>query len=300
MIRKILLAVAGLAAAAVLIALLFVGSKIRAFDASVARTWDVTPPAITASTDPAIVARGQHLAESIGGCIECHGEHAEGKLGEDLGPLGEVHGPNLTRGGMGAVYSDAELGRAVRHGIKKTGHTVLFMPSHDLEWWPDDDLQAVVSWVRAQPDSPNAVPPSKIAPLGKLLDRVDAIPLDIARRIDHDYQRAASVTPAPTADYGANLIRLCSGCHGATFSGGPIPGVPPDIPPPGNLTPHATGLKDWTYAEFVRLLNEGIKRDGTPLHEFMPIRTLKTMNDVEKEAMWLAFQALEPAEYGGR
>ena len=35
------------------------------------------------------------------------------------------------------------------------------------------------------------------------------------------------------------------------------------MPIVANLTPHETGLKDWTEADFIRALREGKRKDGT-------------------------------------
>jgi mono/diheme cytochrome c family protein len=39
-----------------------------------------------------------------------------------------------------------------------------------------------------------------------------------------------------TVEYGRYLAAGCVGCHGAGYSGGKIPGTPPDFLPTANLT----------------------------------------------------------------
>jgi mono/diheme cytochrome c family protein len=281
----------------------FVYAQASAFDASLDKVYAVTSPAIVASTDPAVIARGKHLSESLGGCDSCHGSDLGGKPGEAMGPLGLLHYPNLTRGkgGVGARYSDGELARLVRHGIKANGKGIRFMPSQDMHWWPEQDLVAIVSYVRSVPNVDRTLPDdSHIGVLGKLLDRLDQLPLDVARRIDHHAPPPKVPAPAPTAAYGKYLAMPCSGCHGPGLSGGKIPGAPPDLPVPTNITPHATGIKHYTEADFMKLVNTGIKPNGKKLDPFMPLPTLTAMNDVEKKALWAYLSTLPPKPFGGR
>jgi cytochrome c553 len=275
---------------------------VSAFDKSVDKVYDVQVTGIAASADPVQIARGKHLAESLGGCTECHGADLGGKLGKEMGPIGLLHGPNLTsgKGGIGKHYSDAQLARVIRHGVKASGKTLRFMPSQDLSWWPDAELIALVSYLRSVPPVDRTIPESDIGVLGKVLDRLDNVVLDVARRIDHQAMRPSVPEPQPTAQYGKYLALLCTGCHGPGLSGGKIPGAPPEIPIPPNITPHATGIEAYSEADFMKLLNTGIKRDGKKLDPFMPLAALTAMNDVEKKALWTYLRSVPPKPFGGR
>lgn len=273
-----------------------------AFDASVDHVYAIPPLPIHAVHDPAVIARGKHLVESQGGCLECHGRDLGGKPGEDLGPLGEVPAPNLTsgRGGVAGRYTDGELARLLRHGVRASGRSLRFMPAQDISWWPDDDVQAVVSYLRSVPAVDRTLGETRIGLLGKLLDRLDALPLDVARRVDHAAPRPKTLPARATAEYGALLARACTGCHGAQFSGGAIPGAPAELPVPANLTPHATGLLGASESDWQRLLDHGIKRNGQPLDPFMPIESLRALDTVERSALWKFLQALPARPFGER
>jgi mono/diheme cytochrome c family protein len=280
----------------------FVFAQVSAFDSSVDTVYDVQVEGIVASNDPAVLERGRHLAESLGGCTSCHGEDLGGKEGEAMGPIGMLHAPNLTtgKGGVAGRYSDAQFARVVRHGIKANSKTLRFMPSMDFAWWPDDDLAALVSYLRSLPPVDRDFPGGHVGVIGKVLDRLDVLQLDVARRIDHAERRPQSLTPEPTAQYGANIGLLCKGCHGPTLSGGPIPGAPPELPVPTNITPHETGIKAYTEQDFTRLLETGIKRDGKKLDPFMPIQALTAMNEIEKKALWAYLRSVPAKPFGGR
>jgi mono/diheme cytochrome c family protein len=272
-----------------------------AFDASLEKVYDVPLPKLERSTDPAVLARGKHIAEAVYACAtaDCHGPGLGGGKTLVMGPLGSITGPNVSAGGLGMAYSDGELARLLRHGIKKDGRSVRFMPSHDLEWLPDSDLAALISHLRTLPPVSKANGPIELKPLAKFLDRMDAIPLDIARRIDHA-KAGRGPAPSPTKEYGALLGRTCTGCHGAKLSGGPIPGAPPEIPIPSNLTPDESGLKGWTFEDFDKLLVQGLRKNGKKLDPFMPIEAFGKLDETEKRALFLFLQSLPPAPFGNR
>lgn len=279
----------------------FVYVQTSAFDASMAKVYDVPLPSVTRSTDAAVIERGKHLAESVAACTnsDCHGADLAGGKTISIGPVGTITGPNMTE--ALPRYSDGELARIIRHGIKKDGTSVHLMPSQEFGWLPMEDVTAIVSYLRTVPkiDKPNG--PITVGVLGKVLDRQNKFPMDVARRIDHAARaKEAAPKPEPTATYGAYLAKSCNGCHGDGFSGGPIPGAPPSMPIPKNLTPDATGLKGWAFSDFERVCNEGVSKDGRKLDPFMPYATLAKMNDTEKKALWAYLQSVPPKPFGQR
>jgi mono/diheme cytochrome c family protein len=265
------------------------------------KVYDIPLTQVTRSTDPAVIARGKHLVESIGACgaKDCHGSALSGGNTLNIGPLLTMSAPNITPNGMGAVYNDAELFRLVRHGIKKDGRSLRFMPAHEISWMADADLTAIISYVRTVPgvDKPNG--PMEIKTLGKFLDRKEQIIIDVARKIDHGPHKDPP-PPAPTVDYGSYIGKLCTGCHGEHLSGGPIPGAPASMAVPLNLTPHETGLKGWTYEDFDKLVTTGIRKNGQMVAKMMPIENLAKMDETEKKALYAYLMSLAPLPFGGR
>lgn len=280
----------------------FVFVQVRAFDASMDKTYDQPPLKSEKSTDPAVIARGKHLVDSIAGCSskDCHGADLAGGNTLKMGPLGELTGPNITGAGMLAAYSDGELGRVIRYGIKKSGKSALFMPAQDFNWMNDAEITAVVSYLRSVPnvDKPNG--PLKFGVLGKVLDRQGAFVADVARKISAGPVEIYNGQPEPTANYGKFIAKSCMGCHGETFSGGKIPGAPADMPIPLNLTPHETGLKGWTQDDFNKLIVKGDRKNGQKLNPFMPIENYGQMDDTEKTALFTYLMSLPPKAFGGR
>jgi hypothetical protein len=246
-----------------------------------------------------VIERGKHLTQSLAGCAlkDCHGPDFGAGKTTDGGPIGIMAAPNVSN--IVPAYSDGELGRLIRHGVKKDRHTVRFMSVHEFNWFNDADVVAVISYLRTVPPVDRATSAMTIKTLGKILDRKGLIPIDIARRIDHEHIETGP-PPSPTAEYGRFIARLCSGCHGESFGGGPIPGAPPDFPVPLNLTPDATGLQGWTYEDFEHIAKTGVRKNGKKLAEFMPIEAIANMDDVERHALWAYLSSLKPVPFGTR
>lgn len=269
------------------------------YDQSMSAVLEVPPVNLGVVSDSTLLARGEHLATSFGGCTGCHGPDLSGSPVESFGPIGTMSPPNITtgQGGVGSQYTDAELARAIRHGIGRDGTSLSFMPTEEHAWWPDADVQAVVAYVRSVPPVDVQREPSSVGVLGKVLTGfgvMDFRSAIVAAKSDH----GAPPDPEPTARYGAFLALSCKGCHGAELSGGPIPGAPADLAVPSNLTPHETGLKDWTYDDFKTLLATARRPDGSVLDEFMPTENLNRMSNLEKTAMWEYLRTIEPRETG--
>jgi hypothetical protein len=173
------------------------------------------------------------------------------------------------------------------------------MPVQDIAWLPQDDVVAIVSYLRTVPPVDRENKAIVVRTLGKILDRQDKLIFDVARRIDHT-KAETPPAPAPTAEYGAFLSRLCTGCHGDHLSGGPLPGAPSSIPTPLNLTPDASGLKDWSFDDFDRLMRTGVRKNGKQLDPFMPLECLRNFDDVEMHALWAYLRTLPPTVLGRR
>jgi hypothetical protein len=300
-VKRVLQGILGIALVLGLSGFVYVRVEVSAYDKSMERVYDIPVPTVTISKDPAVLERGNHLAHSVMPCAvdDCHGGDLAGGKTTVMGPLGTLTAPNISAAGLGAAYTDGELVRLLRHGIKKDGRSVRFMPVQDSNWLPEADLVAIVSYLRTMPpvDKPNG--PCEFGTLAKVLDQRGQVAVDVARHIDHDHVELAP-PPSPTVDYGRFLGRLCTGCHGEHLSGGPIPGAPSSIPVPLNLTPHETGLQGWTYDDFAKLLDTGERKNGKKLDPFMPLAAFKNYDDTERHAIWAFLQTLPPTPLGNR
>lgn len=264
-----------------------------------ARTYDVIGANFTIPNDPALLAEGERLFVSRGcGDGNCHRGDAGGGIFE-LGPLGSLSPANLTV--VTAGWQGADWDRAVRHGLHRDGTSLVFMPAADFVNMSDRELATIVAYVRSLPRVERELPPNNIGMLGRVLDLAGMVPLFPASVIDHEAVSAVDPEPGRTVEYGEYLAHLCQGCHGPHFSGGPIPGAPPELGVPRNLTPHETGLEGWTEEQFRTVLRTGRRPGGEQISERqMPWPAIGRMSDDEIGAVFLYLQQLPPLPEGSR
>ncbi|HEX2078866.1 MAG TPA: cytochrome c [Longimicrobium sp.] len=262
-------------------------------EARMRKTYDIAGMSLNITTDPAQIERGRHLATAVSKCADCHGEDLGGKVFIDAQPMGKLIASNLTRGkgGVAARYTDQQLEAAIRHGVGPGGRGLLFMPSQEFQYLSDEDVAAIIAYLRTVPAVDRELPASKVGPLGRALMVAGQLPLLPAEMIDH---RAASRTapPAgPTREYGQYLVRVggCVGCHGENLGG--LPGHGPGEPAATNLTP-AGPIGSWTEADFVKAMRTGVRPDGSKISDFMPWKSVGMSTDDELRALWLYLRSV--------
>lgn len=104
-----------------------------------------------------------------------------------------------------------------------------------------------------------------------------------------------------TVERGRYLAVLgnCMGCHtqrGQTpYAGGRGIATPYGTVFSSNLTPHASGIKDWSAADFWRALHHGQSRDGRLLTPVFPYPNTTHISREDSDALYVYFQSLPPA-----
>ncbi len=246
--------------------------------------------------------RGRHLVEARYACGECHGAVFSGGMMVDAFPIGSLLGPNLTSGagGVTANYTAADWDRIVRHGVLPDGRPTM-MPSEDFQLMSDQELSDIVVFISSQPPVDNDVPRPSLGPLGQFLVATGEIHLSAdlidSHGADHRaYPPAAEVS----VEFGRHLAGVCTGCHGPELAGGPIAGGDPSWLAASNLTPHETGLAGWSYEDFVRVMRDEVRPDGSPIGEPMTLVTpyADRMTEVELMALWTYLESLPPLPEG--
>ena len=295
MLKRALLAL--IAIVVVAVAFVFARSELALLE-----TFKVDEAALAVPSDAEAVARGEHVAVTRG-CPECHGKDFGGKVVMETPPIGRMAAPNVTRGngGLPAGFGDADFERAIRHGIKPDGHPLLFMPTRDFAGLSDADTADLIAYVKQLPPVDREIAPSYVGPVGRALFAFGQLPMLEARLVDQHAPHVQRLENAATVDYGRYLAQSCTGCHGEHFSGGPIPGVPPDFPKPANISPDpASGIGAWTKADFYRVFREGKKPDGSPIDTFMPWQAMGRFTDTELDALWAYLRSVPPRAAGQR
>lgn len=291
---------AALIALVVLVAI-FVGAVYAISSRRFAQRFDIDPQPLEVPppSDELARANGARLARSRG-CMECHGANGAGRVFIDEMPMLRVVPSNITSGGVTAEYSNDDWARAVRHGVRPDGSALLFMPCDDYRFMDDADLGAIVAFLRSLPASRNDPGKTTVGPVGRLLYLAGKLPLMPAETIDHDVPAPPKPPVGRTAEYGEYLAHMCVGCHGATLSGGLIPGAPPDWPPAANITQDASGIRGMTEAQFLAVMRTGKKRNGQQMDGAqMPWPQLALMTDDELAALYLYLQTV-PARPAGQ
>ena len=262
-------------------------------------TFDVEPVPLAVKPTEDLVERGKKVA-TYRGCRDCHGEELSGRVVADAMPVMKLAGPNITPAGVVKDYTDEDWARAIRHGVKPNGKPLMFMPSYEYTELSHADLAAIIAYARSVEPVSEPAEPFQVGPLGRVLYLAGELPLIPAEMVDHD-AKPANPEPAATAEYGKYLSTGCIGCHGNGLSGGPIPGVPPDWPKAANLTPHESGLGDWTFEDFKTTLRTGKTPDGRELDPlYMPWQYVAQSPDRDLEALWKYLQTVEPKPMGNR
>ena len=265
------------------------------------------------SSADAVLDRGRALMEGIAACGNCHMVRDKGKPVPERGLSGGMRfddGPfvayaaNITpdrETGIGR-WTDKQLARAIREGIRPDG-TVIGppMPIELYRGMADADLKAIVAYLRAAPAVINKVPKSeyKIA-------------------LPPNYGPPVKTVKAPARKdlvrYGAYLagpLGHCLECHtpmengrrdyaNKSGAGGFVFNGPWGASVARNLTPHETGLKNWSDAEIVRAIREGVSRDGSPLKPPMAYAFYKNIGDDDMKALIAFMRSLKPVPIGGK
>lgn len=256
------------------------------------RRYDVAATPVPAFKNAADIAEGKRLYISRG-CGDCHGSDYAGKTFIDDAAIGRLTGSNLTtgKGGIGAARSDAELARAIRHGVGQNGRVLRMMPSTDFQHMTDEDAGKLISYLRTVPPVDRETPEQKAGPLGRFLFLIGEIPIFIsAELIDHGARHVNKITPSVSVEYGKYVAATCTGCHRQNFTGGPIQGAPPEWAPAQNITGKA--LAKWSEEQFIAALRTGKRPDGSEIKFPMPWQSLGKLNDTEIKALWKYLKTL--------
>jgi mono/diheme cytochrome c family protein len=144
-------------------------------------TFDAPLPAVTASADSAVIERGRYVVRNLASCPICHGDPKQRQrqlAGEEVPlsggfefniPPGKFYPPNITpdaETGIGR-FSDGQIARALRLGVGHDGRALL--PFMEMQGLSDEDLAAVVSYLRSQPPVHNLVPAHQYNLLGRFV-----------------------------------------------------------------------------------------------------------------------------------
>jgi len=170
----------------------------------ITRPHDIAAVAVPVPHDAASIAEGQRLGTLVG-CPSCHG-NGKGAVWTPVDwTVGQIAPPAIAR--KIAAYSDAELARLIRHGVKKDGSTLFVMASWSERYFADDDLGRVMAWARSLKPAPDdSLAESWWGPK----TRWQMLTGDFRQSVQPGVA-AAKARPADVGPYFTKL--LCSECH---------------------------------------------------------------------------------------
>jgi mono/diheme cytochrome c family protein len=258
------------------------------------RQYDVAAQMVPIPSDEASLARGKHLVEVVSTCSGCHGPDLSGTSFLDDPAIGSLAASNLTsgRGGVGTFYTDADWVRALTHGVAPDGRMLLIMPSQNFRHYSDEDLGAMIAYLKSVPPVDREFPDRRLSLMGSTFFGLGFFGQVPAEMIDHAGRRPAAPPSGATVEYGAHLVTVssCRDCHAENLAGGsPAPGEPWG----SNLTPGGN-LGSWSEAEFITSIRTGMTPSGRALIPNMPWQAYRHMTDEELQAIYRYLSSLDP------
>lgn len=278
----------------------------------------VQPPASqVVERTPERLARGTYLMENVLGCVHCHSQHDHERFGLPLLPGAALAGgllldrsfglpgvfqaPNITPDpdtGIGR-WTDGEVMRAIREGVHRSGRALFpMMPYTALRAMGDEDLRAVVTYLRAATPIRRSTHPIEVDFPVNLLIRLEPAPVTAP---------VHPPDPKDTVAYGGYLVRLagCRGCHtpqergqevaGQAFAGGFEFAIPTAagrfrVVTANITTDPATGyFGRVTRAEWIgRVRSFALLRDDPP----------KVANGLNTMMLWREYSGLSDSDLG--
>jgi len=281
----------------ILLVLVIAGSLFIKGSSQLSKTYQVEPVAITIPNDESSIERGAYLFQVS--CAGCHSDDLSGKVILDDPAIGYLPAPNLTagQGGVGNHYSDTDFARAIRHGVDAEGQGLLIMPSKAYWHFSEEDLGAIIAYIKTASPVNNDLGQKSQSPLGKIMLGAGAFGEAFAAEVlEHDAPLAAAPERGTTAAYGEYLVNTgdCRTCHGPDLAGMQSP--EPGSPYSPNLTP-AGVLAIWTADDFIETMHTGVTPYGRQLDpNFMPYKYYSRMNGQDLTAIFIYLQSLPATE----
>lgn len=226
-------------------------------------------PEFKVEITPEKIEHGKYLANHVMVCIDCHskrdfslfsappipGTEATGgeRFDATMGFPGVFISPNITPFGIGD-WTDGELFRLITTGVRRDGTPIFpIMPYHSYGKMDVEDIEAVIAYIRSVEPVETSHPKSKPDFPFNLIMRTMPAEASFTKKPD----------PSNQVAYGGYLVTAgaCADCHtkledgayvGEPLAGGREFAFPDGILTTPNLTPHATGLANWTEEMFVQ------------------------------------------------
>ncbi len=248
--------------------------------------------------------RGEYLVQGPMGCGNCHtpkgpegpmaGMDLAGTLIVDEAGM-KAYAANITPGARVAQWSDAELAKAIREGIRPDGSVIgPPMPIPLYRNISDSDLAAIVAYLRTVEAVDNEVPPS-------------VYPFPLPPSYGPPVGTVADIPPGDTVEYGQYIAQIahCMECHTPMGPQGPL--METDMGRGGfafhgpwgtsvapNITSSPDGLANYTDEQIAAMVTQGVRPDGSKMLPPMPYPYLAQMTPRDLSALTVYLRSVPP------
>src|SRR5262245_58749142 len=292
------------------------GAAFAAIELRSKRTFDVSPPALAFTRDPAAIERGRYLVYGPAACAYCHVPRQQWKAleeGTELPltgnhvfrlPFGEFFSANLTPDSATGIgrHTDGQIARMLRNGVR--GDNRAAFPLMTYQNLSDEDVVSIVAFLESRQPVVEAVPDHRLTLVGKALMAFAIEPVGPAAPPWHTSPVGPSVE---RGEYLANAVSACAECHtdrddsgrlvGPRFAGGQRMDLadPTKIAVPPNLTPDAdtSPIGRWDEDMFVVRFRAGEVESGTP----MPWGAFAHMTEDDVRSVYRYLRTLPPTRH---
>ncbi len=278
-------------------------------------------PYIEIELTDAKIERGRYLAYHVMMCADCHSQRDFSKfsgpptpgtefVGGDvfdhtMGFPGQFVSSNITPYGIGE-WTDGELFRLITTGVKRDGNPIFpVMPYHKFGQLDPTDIEAVIAYLRTLDPVVSNHPDSKAD-----------FPVNIIMRtMPQDAPLTVKPNQRDQVAYGKYMATAaaCFDCH-TNFKNGKYVGsegaggrefVFPDgsILRSANITPHTTGIKNYSREDFINLFKRYADSNYThtqvlpgDFQTLMPWYMYSGMKREDIGAIYDYLQTIEPVD----
>ncbi|WKN44816.1 c-type cytochrome [Tunicatimonas pelagia] len=290
--------------------------------------WDLPryadePVTLSVTYTPERLARGEYLAEHVAHCFVCHSPRQEdvfslpvvaGQEGAgsslpkeaDYFP-NHLYTPNLTPYHL-SDWTDREIYRAITQGVSKDGRALHpVMPYAGFSRMQQSDVEAIIAYLRRLPSVENDIPTNQLSPK-------EWIRAQIATREADPFPAFSQQETVLRGEY-LVTIAGCALCHTPTdaygrtgndrfLAGGNVFTTPSGMRlRTPNLTPHASGLGNWSEQAFLnRFATYHDQEDLTPVEPggfstVMPWHAFANMEPEDLSAIYDYLQTIPPVDH---
>jgi mono/diheme cytochrome c family protein len=205
--------------------------------------------------DELTIEYGRHIARTRG-CFGCHGQQLQGKVfTEQWDWVERAVAPNISA--LAKELDVATLELAIRHGIGRDGRALWSMPSYNWVHLSDDDLAALIAFLRSAPVVEAELPSPSLG-LAARLSIAKGDEMHMAQWVNHVPPLRDDLSD-PGLKRGEYLaMTACNECHGLDLRG-------------GFGAPDLAIVAAYPLPDFNRLMESGVAMSG---RDFLRLMTM--------------------------